>query len=472
MPAKLVHRIGQALAALWCAALVIACGGAGELGSGGTGTGSSAALGTVTGLGSVFVDGVRFDDSNAAVQIDNLLGGQDSSEAKLGQRVELAFTVDGVNSVAQTVRIEPEVVGTVSALVPGGFAVLGQAVLINTDAAVAPVTQFDGGYASLADVRANDLVEVHGVARSNAGATVIQATRIEKRAALAYLRVVGVVAGLSGSGAAQQFTLGGLTVETSGAVIIPAARTLAVGQSVVVLARTSDLTSGASPRLAASLVRIRERSNGPVQAYVGGAVLNLGATSFSLGGVTVNFGVATDISGGTLANGAYVQVRGDFAGDGSLSASRIKVRDGLFDAELKGTMTHYDAAAATFMVRDVRVNASAATLDASCSNGLAEGLYVEVKGRLSLQGVVAQTIKCSADPQGAVIERRGVGSNAALDRTFTLTPTAGAPINVRWTVLTFFRDVAPTTLNGAALRVEGVLAGNGTLVATKIRLDN
>ena len=79
-----LHRIGQALAAVCCVILMVACGGAGELGSGGTGTGSSAALGTVTGLGSVFVDGVRFDDSNAAVQIDNLPDTPDNFRMRYG----------------------------------------------------------------------------------------------------------------------------------------------------------------------------------------------------------------------------------------------------------------------------------------------------------------------------------------------------------------------------------------------------
>lgn len=471
-----LHRIGQALAAVWCVILMVACGGAGELGSGGTGTGSSAALGTVTGLGSVFVDGVRFDDSNAAVQIENLTDTPDTAEAKIGQRVELAFTFNGVDSVAQTVNIEPELVGAVTAPPSGsGLVVLGQTVVVNTDPAAGPVTQFDGGYTGLGDVLMNDLVEVHGVPRTTGGVTDIQATRIEKRIAPGYLRVVGVVSALSNGGA--QFSLGGLVINASVAVRVPAGRALANGQSVVVLASANGLqTGGSAPVLTANRVRIRERVNGPEQAYVGGVVSNFVATtSFNLGGMAVHFDSATEITpnGAVLANGAYVQVRGNFAADGSLNASRIKLRNGILDAELRGTAIGYLALTKTFTVRDVPVNAAGANvIDASCPADLS-GVYVEVKGTLRLTGIVAESVKCSGDPAGAVIERRGMASDVALlARTFTLTPAGGVALNVRWTALTFFRDVIPATLNGRALRVEGVVLANGTIVATKIRLNN
>jgi Domain of unknown function (DUF5666) len=467
-----LHRIGQALAALWCVILVVACGGAGELGSGGTGTGSSAALGTVTGLGSVFVDGARFDDSNAAVQIDNLTDTPDTTEAKIGQRVELAFTFNGVDSVAQTVNVEPELVGAVTAAPTGnGFVVLGQTVVVNTDPAAGPVTQFDGGYTGLGDVLMTDLVEVHGVPRTAGGVTVIQATRVEKRASLGHLRVVGTVSALPKNG--TQFNLGGLVVDASSAVLRPAGRTLTNGQSVVVLAAANGLpTGGAAPVLTASRVRIRERANGPELAYVGGVVSNfVAADSFNLGGMVVHYSLATDITpnGATLANGAYVQVRGNFAVDGSLNASHIKVRDGLLDADLRGTAMAYNATNQTFTVRDVPVSAAAALPFDGCFGDLS-GVYVEVKGRLGPMGVIAQSVKCTAAPPGAVIEWRGTVTGPVGLRTFTLTPPAQ---EVRWTALTFFRDVASNALAaGQALRVEGVLNGNGVLIATKIRLDH
>ena len=475
-PFRLIHRLAQGVAWLCCVALIASCGGAGEVGSGGTGAAPASAVGTVTGFGSIIVDGASFDDSNATVQVEDTPDLPAASEAKLGQRVEVEFDTDGV---AKTVNIQAEVVGVVSANGNGTLTVLGQSVVINSNLANGPVTQFAAPYAGLGDVAVADVVEVHGVPRLDSTGYVIQATRIEKRAALPpYLRVAGIVTGLSSAGSTQQFTLGGLKVNSTAALILPVSRSLTDGQSVVVWARAANLqTSGVgAPSLTANVVRIRERIHGAQQSYLGGVVAGLVGSTFNLGGVVVNYAGAQVTSSGntaSLANGQYVQVRGDFAADGSLVASRVKIRNGLLDAELKGTLTRYNATIPSFEVRGVNVTAAGATLD-SCVGGLAEGLYVEVKGRLSLDGIVAQSIKCSAEPAGAVIERRGVASSVVqLTNRFTLTTTAGAQA-VRWSALTFFRDgLTSTSLDGAALRVEGVLnPSTGFLIATKIRLDN
>jgi hypothetical protein len=168
-----------------------------------------------------------------------------------------------------------------------------------------------------------------------------------------------------------------------------------------------------------------------------------------------------------------VQVRGDFGSDGVLVASEVKVRDGLLDADLRGTVTNYNAITRGFRIRDVNVLPAPAAVYDNCPAALADLLFVEVRGTLTAGGILARNIKCVAgDPAGAVIERRGIASAPTGLRTFQLQPATGAAIEVRWTVLTFFRDVTPDALTGKALRVEGVLAANGTLVATKIRLDN
>ena len=478
-PFRLTHRLAQGMAWLCCVALIASCGGAGEVGSGGTGAAPASAVGTVTGFGSIVVDGASFDDSNATVQVEDTPDQPVTSEAKLGQRVEVEFDTDGV---AKTVNIQAEVVGLVSAKdgATASLTVLGQTVVINSNLANGPVTQFAAPYTGLGDVAVADVVEVHGVPRLDSTGYVVQATRIEKRAALPdYLRVAGIVTALSSAGGSQQFTLGGLKVNSTAALILPVSRSLAEGQSVVVWARAANLqTSGVgAPSLTANVVRIRERIHGVQQSYLGGVVAGLGGSTFNLGGVVVNYtGAQVTSSGNTasLANGQYVQVRGDFAADGSLVASRVKIRDGLLDAELKGTLTRYNATIPSFEVRGVNVTAAGATLD-SCVGGLAEGLYVEVKGRLSLNGIVAQSIKCSAEPAGVVIERRGVASSVVqLTNRFTLTTTTGAQQAVRWSALTFFRDgLTSTSLDGAALRVEGVLnPSTGFLIATKIRLDN
>jgi hypothetical protein len=470
-----LHRTLQAVLALAGAMLIASCGGgggAGELGSGGTG------VGTVTGFGSIYVDGTPFNDSNAEVKVDddNSLDQTVAGEAKLGQRVEVAFETEGI---AKTISVQAELLGPVADNSAGVLKVLGQTVLVNTDPALGPVTQLSP-YASAAAITVGDVVEVHGVPRPQGSGFVIQATRIEKRAVVPqYLRVSGVVAGLTTVNGATQFNLGALTVQTQGELIVPASRALADGQSVVVWARADRLVAGAAPAVTASLVRIRDRIASPQKAYLGGLVTGLSASRFSLGGVSVDFAGAVVTPNSTaLAEGRYVQVRGDFGSDGVLVASQVKVRDGsLLDADIRGTLTGFNAVTSSFKVRDVTVRSAMATLDDKCpATGLEDGLFVEVSGQIGLGGIDAKSIKCSrTDPPGAIIERRGVASQVRpLLRSFTLTPTGGAPLTVRWRVLlTFFRDgLTPSSLDGKALRVEGAVASDGAIEATKIRLDN
>ena len=469
MPPRFLSRIIQVALALASATLIASCGGggAGELGSGGTG------VGTVTGFGSIYVDGTRFDDSNASVKVDNdntpdaLVDG----EAKLGQRVLVSFETEGV---AKSVTVQAELVGAVTANAAGVLTVLGQTVLVNTDPAAGPVTQL-APYAAAADIAVADIVEVHGVPRPQGNGFVIQATRIEKRGALPqFLRVSGVVAGLTTT-AGGQFTVGALTVQLQGAVVVPISRALANGQSVVVWARADSLQNvGGAPTVTASLVRIREHIASSQKAYLGGLVTALAGSRFSIGDTTVDFtnAVVTPRSA-DLVNGRYVLVRGDFGSDGVLVASEVKVRDGRLDADLRGTVTNYNAVTRGFRIRDVYVLPAPDVVYDSCPAVLADLLYVEVRGTLTAAGILARNIKCSAgEPPNAVIERRGLASAPTGLRTFMLQPATGAAIEVRWSALTFFRDVASDALTGRALRVEGVLAGNGTLLATKIRLDN
>jgi hypothetical protein len=442
-------------------AIAAGCGG-GAVGSGGSGS-PVVTQGTVSGFGSILVDGQRFDDRDARTETEDEPGASTLAEAKLGHRVEVEYVVDGI---AQVVRVEPEARGLVESVGSNGFTVLGQTVRINTDGAAGPVTQFGNFYTSLADVQAGHWVEVHGVPVLEAGGYVIRATRIERRLLPPlYLRVAGIVSATSGS----RFTIGALQVETAGAPVLPAGQSISVGRRVVVFARPSRLAAGL---LAADLVRIKAFVGGSAESYLGGVIAgyNAGTSSFDLGGVTVRAaGAQVEPVGGVLANGVYVQVRGGFASDGSFVANRVRIRsDGSGpQAELRGTI--YALGATTFEVRGVTVNYAAATVR-DCGSGLADGVFVEVKGNLGLTGVNAQEVRCeTAVSSDSVIERRGTAGNVDVAaRTFTLTPLLGAPVAVDWTALTYFKDITPATLQGASVGAEGVLV-NGRLVALRIR---
>jgi hypothetical protein len=473
---ELRMRTGAALAALLAGAALASCGGDGTVGSGGTGYAPGQVLGTVNGFGSVIVDGVAYDDRGVAVVSEVAPGVDAPADPKLGQRVSVNYETAGV---ADTIRVGPAIDGPVaSAFAAGSFTILGQTVTVNSDGAAGPVTQFGGGYTQASDLRVGDAIEIHGVPFGQAGAYVIQATRIDKLPALpAYLRVSGLVGNLAAS--PGSFALAGLTVGLSGANVLPSAGALSNGQSVTVLALPSQLSgAGATPlSLQAAQVRIEQLHASDLQAYVSGYLSHLDTTAstFTIGSQSVSYAGATVTpSTASLANGSYVQVRGTVAGDGSLGASAVTIREAGSDdeSELRGNIGGYVAATSSFSVRGVSVDASTASLQSCPASGLADGLFVEVHGALSSTGVVAATVQCESESDDSTVDRNGVASNVDLaGMTFTLVPEHGASISVAWSNLTYFGGVTPAALSGKSLEVEGTLNGS-VLVASKIKLDD
>ncbi|WP_119157824.1 DUF5666 domain-containing protein [Caldimonas tepidiphila] len=201
--------------------LLVSCGGG--VGSGGTGdVAGGYGRGTVTGFGSVIVDGERYDDSGARIEYDTEEGapdvpgrGLERSDLAVGQRVELAFESDGDSSRARVFRISPALVGPVTSLSP--LQVAGQTLRLNDDPDRGPVTRFGaraGGetLGTAQQLRLGDRLEVHGVQLSEGGAPALQATRIDRLPAAhgRWLRLNGVVSGLAADG--RSFRLGALTV--------------------------------------------------------------------------------------------------------------------------------------------------------------------------------------------------------------------------------------------------------------------
>lgn len=462
--------LAQAAACVAMVGLVLAgCGGG--VGSGGTGMASGLTQGTVNGFGSVFVDGDRFDDGEVASYSETAPGVSEQTSARLGARVE----VESELGKALRLRVQASVIGAVEALRADGFDVLGQAVRVNADAARGPVTQFGAGYTGLASLRTGDAVEVHAFVLRTATGHELQATRIERRAALPeFLRVGGLVSGVDPSG----FRLGALRVLTGGAELLPAGATLADGQAVSVLAPASSLVTvqGSSPQLHAAQLRIRVLGAAGDEVALSGVVgmLALGERRFDLGGVGVDYRHASvRPEAGALAAGRYVQVRGTLAADGTIEADTVRVLDGRSDAEarLKGSVSGVDTTGLKFKVRGVDVDAGGAKLEACPAGRLAEGQFVEIEGRLGATGVIAKSVHCEDEPDDAIVERKGTagGVDAAAQR-FTLTLDGGGTLAVSWSDITFFQNVTPVTLSGQRVEVEGKLVG-GVMQARKIEVE-
>lgn len=468
-----------AAAALWLAS----CGDSSST----SGSTQGSASGFVTGFGSVVVDGVHYDDRQAAVSRDDDSGDAQTarhSDLRVGQRVEVSFDTDGSGAAATAVRVSPELVGAITAIdaTAQTFVVAGQTVKVNADASAGAVTLFDG-IADFAALQVGDRLEIHGSVQGSGTSAVLWATRIEREASGSGIavRLTGTVSDLSADG--RQFRIGS-TIVILGATtrVTPTSMALTNGQRVRAFSRSAlDTTDPAAPIMHADAVRIRGLSGSVPQMRVAGVISQwLGANSFSIDGVHIDASaLASTLPAGSL-DGMFARVQGSFDPATSLlTARQIHLgRDIPHDAqiELKGMITDF-VSSDSFRVRNTPVQvitsgSNATRLVNGTLSELSNGAYVEIRGSITDGVLVASSLSFRTPESGNQVEI--VGTLLARDTT------AGTlSVRVRETTTLTVRVSASTTeceddctlaslAIGATLRIEGYLL-DGVLVAREIR---
>jgi hypothetical protein len=445
--------------------------------------GTSTVSGTVTGFGSLIIDGVRIDDKNVAAGKEGPDGNVSSVELKLGQHVDVEH--DG-NLVATKIRVNAEVEGNVTAIDPVAktLSVLGQTISINTDATLGPVTVFEAPYTKLDDVKVADAIEIHGLIKvDTAGKLVsLQATRIEKKGVDTTDRVNGIIFDMVAS--AHTFKVGNLLIDYSSATLLPAGAVLANGSEVTGAIPAGTVEKGIAVKASAIKVKDRKAESQGKQVELGGPVSAFDTAAKIL---TVN-GVKVDVSAVTfeqsnkglvdLKPGAYIVVKGVYGTDNVLKAATVAIRgidqEKGNDVELHGTIVDFKSIA-DFKVRGVTIDATGAVIDtASCAGitQLGNDLQVAVKGSLSATGVVKITsVKCEkVTDSGIVVTREGkVGKIDTVAKTFSIT-TAKESLTVQWSATTTFVGVEPAaSLVDKYVTVEAAPSSTG-LQARKVSL--
>ncbi|HET9024524.1 MAG TPA: DUF5666 domain-containing protein [Burkholderiaceae bacterium] len=440
------------LLAVVATVVLAACGGAMEagVGSGGSGAPLSVGVGSVTGFGSIFVNGERYDETAAEVLVDQRPDRPDAATVaaiRLGTHVELQHR----NFVIARLTASSELIGPVASVGAASFIALGQTVRVNGDAAHA--TAFDG-FAALSDLSAGAVVEVHG---DRVPSGEILATRVElKSAGLAVVRLAGTVTAVSG----HSFSIGALPVDASLASVLPAKATLAAGQRVVAW---TDVPYSGGP-LVAKIVRV----DTPTIVENAGVTLDgvvadfRGPSSFRVAGIAVNADSAAFTGGAAadLANGRSVRVRGAF-GNGVLNATTVEILPSVpMSVQLTGAITDFVAAESLFRIRDalVRVSAQTTYVGGTATN-LGTGVQVKAAGPL-VEGVVqamsVEFLPLPAGPQRVVVGRitAPVGAPAADgSRTFRLD---GPAMDVTVTAATAYRNgVAADIAIGRQVKAKG-----------------
>lgn len=392
-------RAGLVAAVFTSLALVVGCGGGGgdapSTGGGVAPTGTTVVAftqGTITGFGSVIVNGVRFDDTAASVTDDD--GAKQAlSTLRLGMRVEVdSGTVDRLSATAKAVavRFGGLVTGPVTAVdtTANTITVLGQVVDVTS------TTVFDDSLgAGLAAVTAGTVIEVHGLRDAATGRIV--ATRVEPESTATAYKLRGTVSSLDTT--AKTFSIGGAAISYAGVATVPA--NLANGVSL----RVALATAAVSGVWQATSLGIKAaRTDSLAEAHVRGAISAFtSATSFTVDGIVVDATSASFPDGTTgLALGAQVEVEGKLS-SGVLVATKVELEsrhanDDSRRLELHGAITAVDTAAKTFVLRGVTVSyGGTVTYNGGTEAGLVVGAKVEVKGGVgsTRTQVVATRIK-------------------------------------------------------------------------------
>ncbi len=378
----LTRSLWRALAALLAvAALATACGG---VDSGGTGqTAQTTSSGRISGFGSVIVNGVRYDDSQARI-VDDDGATRARGDLKLGMVVEVTGERQGNSGsgVASRIQFGNEIAGPVESgdTTAGQLVVLGQLVRVDAD------TLFGGYPRGLADVRAGNLIEVFAFYDTTAAA--YTATRIELKPTLSTYKLRGRISALNTLDN-HSFSIGGALIDYA-SVAPPALARLANGLSV----RVSLQTTPVAGRWVASSVHTSQRNfpdatEAELEGFISGFV---SSANFLVAGFPVDAsGPGVSLRHGTLgdlANGVRVEVEG-LMQNGVLVASEVDFkRGGGQEFELHGAIESVNAVAQTFVLRGVTVTYDNRTaFSAGRASNLLVGARVEVRGAPSAGGV-------------------------------------------------------------------------------------
>ncbi len=367
------------------AGLLAACGseGAPSVSASGSGSGSASASGTITGFGSVFINGKKFETSDSSFTVDGQSGSQ--SDLKVGMIVTVNGSFNGNQRSASTVRQNDAVEGLVQSVAADGVSlvVMGQTVLIDN------TTLIDDnipGRNIQNLVAGTDTVEVNGHIRPNG---IIQATFIEKK-------LVGVTPEVRGfvnnhaSGSAT-FRIGTLTVSYSGADIsdmpVPngsnwdgrfvevKGTTFASATTTIIATRVEPENQGLGNAIDEFEVEGFVTQAGPPNGKV---------IDFTIETIPVRTTASTEFRGGTVDEivvGAKMSAEGRFDGS-TLIAKHVKFHESIrLEGDIETIGTNAIKIKGLPNV-DVKVNSQTEFKNTSLSS-LSSGNHIQVRGRVS-----------------------------------------------------------------------------------------
>jgi len=480
MEESIMSKIIPSVLAATLAALIVACGGGGS-GSSMSNLTPVLATGTITGFGSIYVNGVHFQTSSATIRKN----GQTVAESQLAvgevARVKGQKNDTDDTGAAETIDVDESVVGPIAAIdtTNSVVTVLGQTVKINTGTSFSMNIQ----PADLSGLKVGDTIRVSGLIDSSGN---IVASRIELNGASAPLQVLGTVSGLDTT--AHTFKINALVVNYSSANLTgfaggqPSDGDLVEVQGTMFDATTMTLTATHVARQQSEQEEAGESSEVEREGLITRFV---SATDFDVDGKPVTTTSSTMYRNGTaadLALNAKVEVEGTLNSSNVLVASVVAFHHN-GRIELESTATAVDATAGTLTVLGVQITVTSTTRfeDKSSTemekfnlSNIMVGDTVDVRGFESPAG--------SGKVVATRIEREPASTTVTVSGPFT------AGTSPDFTVLGITIDASSATIKGQgsatltladfftqavghSVEVSGTLSGT-VVTASEIRIDD
>jgi hypothetical protein len=343
-----------------------ACGGGGGQQAGLPGTGGTGsplfAQGSISGFGSVIVNGIRFDDMQARVLVDGLVA--TSADLRLGMVAEVQGERGADLTLGTASRIEVWTIAQGAVVRPdaNGFGVAGMTIQTTGN------TVFDG-ISAASQLVSGQTVAVWGL-QVGADGTRWSATRVAVLPGAVQVVSSGMV---STSGTQRLMNglvlTGSMAKDLSAGALVRVQGVLAADGNSIAVISVKSLSAGAL---------VTGQGDVEIEAYV----TAIASTSrFTMGNIEVDASSAIYTPSGTIITvGARVQIQGTWAA-AVLKATKVGVEDAqeLSLAEISGTVTTFTSAA-NFVLRGQRCDASNAAFSRGKATDLRAGVKVKVKG--------------------------------------------------------------------------------------------
>lgn len=436
------------------------------------------AIGVITGFGSIFVNGIRFDTSATIFTIDDNPGSQ--SDLDVGKVVTVVGTIDAdnVNGTADEVIYNDDVQGPIQSIdfAASTMVVLGQTVIVNAD------TVFDDSIfpSSLDGLSVGQIVEISGFVGADGSIT---ATHIEP-AGNTDFDIAGIVSALDP--VAMTFRINSQAIDYSGATLrdFPAGQ---IEDGMRVEAEGSSF--GPDGELIATKVDFEgddwpgdENDDFEIEGLI---TRYVSATDFDVSGYTVTTTVSTIFENGSatdLAEGVKVEVEGSFDSEGTLVARKVSVRR-TARIELRAHVEATDNTAGTITLLGLTIGTDDVTRFEDNSDldvpifgldDIAVGDWVEVRAFTTPSGDLVATHIERDDAEDEIEIKAPVDSVARPDLQVL-------GLTIQTDANTDFEDGNDTTLTAddffarvsdlPVVKITGVLLGGNVIRASKIELQ-